>query len=245
MGVVGSGNDSWGGIDTMNGNGNNDTKELLGNLKLQKHHISGPQKKPFSWSFLCGFMLFAVGLISLFTGHVVSDLEYYSQRLIKRSLYVKWAGSCREPINIWRTRYSDIYYGCSERGPHFHSAILERSSNGYLLIAASGGLNQQRTGITDAVVVARILNATLVVPSLDHNSYWKDESDFADIFDVNWFISSLVKDVKIVKRVPEKIMRSMEKPPYTMRVPRRSTTEDYMELVLPILFRRRCAAIQV
>lgn len=28
--------------------------------------------------------------------------------------------------------------------------------------------------ITDSVVVARLLNATLVVPHLDHRSYWKD-----------------------------------------------------------------------
>lgn len=108
-----------------------------------------------------------------------------------------------------------------------------------MLIATSGGLNQQRTGITDAVVVARILNATLVVPELDHHSYWKDDSDFINIFNVDWFISTLAKDVTIVRRVPDKVMRSMEKPPYTMRVPRKSAPEYYLDQVLPILLRRR------
>jgi hypothetical protein len=64
-------------------------------------------------------------------------------------------------------------------------------------------------------------------------------SDFANIFDVNWFITYLAKDVTIVKRVPDKIMRSMEKPPYTMRVPRKSDPEYYLDQVLPILLRRR------
>ncbi|XP_021898909.1 uncharacterized protein At1g04910-like [Carica papaya] len=200
---------------------------------------SAQPRKPISWSLLCGLMLFGLGLISLFTGHVASDLEWYSQQLVKRSLYSRLDGGRREPIDIWKSKYSKFYYGCSSRGRKFAPAIRERSSNGYLLIAASGGLNQQRTGITDAVVVARILNATLVVPELDHHSYWKDDSDFANIFDVDWFISSLVKDVTIVKRVPDKVMRSMEKPPYTMRVPRKSAPEYYLDQVLPILLRRR------
>ncbi|OEL16665.1 Uncharacterized protein BAE44_0022318 [Dichanthelium oligosanthes] len=119
------------------------------------------------------------------------------------------------------------------------SAVPENSSTGYLLIATSGGLNQQRIGITDAVVVAWILNATLVVPELDHHSFWKDESDFSDIFDVDWFISYLSKDVTIVKRIPYEVMLSMDKLPWTMRAPRKSMPEFYIDEVLPILMRRR------
>ncbi|PIN13352.1 hypothetical protein CDL12_14018 [Handroanthus impetiginosus] len=191
------------------------------------------------WTLVCGTLLFAAGLISLFTGHVASDLEWYSQRLVERAWYYKTYRSYRFPADVWRSKFSNFYDGCSSRGPHFVPAVPEQFSQGYLLIATSGGLNQQRIGITDAVVVARILNATLVVPELDHHSYWKDESDFLDIFDVDWFIFYLAKDVPIVKSVPDKIMWSMEKPPYTMRVPRKSEPEYYLEQVLPILLRRR------
>ncbi|KAG6780650.1 hypothetical protein POTOM_013517 [Populus tomentosa] len=237
-------------------------------------------RRKVPWSLVCGLMLFGLGLVSLFTGHVASDLEWYSQRLVKRSLFysrlVLREGDVKQLIfGNQNTRISSmdvakegvIFLVClkflfkllvlecllpSEQDTEtFYlssnfltklslcvAAVRERASNGYLLIAASGGLNQQRTGITDAVVVARILNATLVVPELDHHSYWKDDSDFVNIFDVDWFISYLAKDVTIVKRVPDKVMRSMEKPPYTMRVPRKSPPEYYLDQVLPILLRR-------
>ncbi|MBA0796664.1 hypothetical protein Gohar_007413 [Gossypium harknessii] len=231
-----------------------------GSLLSHKHECckwrssAAQPRKPISWSLICGLMLFCLGMISLFTGHVASDLEWYSQRLMKRRSYFKLEGINKGPIDKWQSDYAKYFYGCSKRSRNFPLspnqslkfadssfmpvAIRARSSNGYLLIAASGGLNQQRTGISDAVVVARILNATLVIPELDHRSYWKDDSDFANIFDVNWFISYLAKDVTIVRRVPDKFMRSMDKPPYTMRVPRKSPPEYYLDQVLPILQRR-------
>lgn len=201
----------------------------------------GGLRRRISWSVVCGVMLFVLGLVSFFTGHIVassSDLEWYSHG--KKRLWKKKMNRVSAvPVDVWKSKYSNFYYGCSERSPYYAPPALQHLSNGYLLIAASGGLNQQRTGITDAVVVARILNATLVIPELDHHSYWKDDSDFANIFDVDWFISNLAKDVPVVKRVPDKFMRSLEKPPYTMRVPRKSEPKYYLDEVLPFLEKRR------
>ncbi|CAL9178025.1 protein ROOT HAIR SPECIFIC 17-like isoform X1 [Musa acuminata AAA Group] len=139
--------------------------------------------------------------------------------------------------DLWGSKLSKDYYGCSNASSGFATAESNTLPNRYLMIATSGGLNQQRTGITDAVVAARILNATLVVPILDQKSFWKDASDFADIFDVDWFIATLRKDVKIIKQLPEKggkIIRT----PYTMRVPRKCTPRCYESRVLPALTKK-------
>ncbi|KAL2634288.1 hypothetical protein R1flu_005767 [Riccia fluitans] len=91
--------------------------------------------------------------------------------------------------------------------------------------------------ITDSVVVARILNATLVVPVLDHKSYWHDPSNFSDIFDVEKFISALTPDVTVINELPFKIEKSV--PVYPMRIPRKATPFYYENRVLPKLLSRQ------
>ncbi|XP_004506509.1 O-fucosyltransferase 20-like [Cicer arietinum] len=72
----------------------------------------------------------------------------------------------------------------------------------YLMVVVSGGLNQQRNQIVDAVVIARILGASLVVPILQVNVIWGDESEFADIFDLEHFKNVLANDVRVVSSLP-------------------------------------------
>jgi hypothetical protein len=84
------------------------------------------------------------------------------------------SGRMRSDRDLWSSRNSKFYFGCSNASKKFEKAEAIVRPNRYLAIATSGGLNQQRTGITDAVVAARILNATLVVPKLDQKSFWKD-----------------------------------------------------------------------
>ncbi|KAH9690601.1 O-fucosyltransferase 7 [Citrus sinensis] len=62
-----------------------------------------------------------------------------------------------------------------------------------------------RAGICDMVAVARIINATLVVPELDKRSFWQDSSNFSDVFDEDHFINSLANDVKVIKKVPKEL----------------------------------------
>ncbi|WCJ33176.1 O-fucosyltransferase family protein [Euphorbia peplus] len=78
-----------------------------------------------------------------------------------------------------------------------------KESSGYLRVRCNGGLNQQRTAICNAVLAARIMNATLVLPELDANSFWHDDSGFHGIYDVEHFIETLRYDVRIVESIPE------------------------------------------
>ncbi|KAK4585528.1 hypothetical protein RGQ29_022971 [Quercus rubra] len=103
---------------------------------------------------------------------------------------------------LWDAPFSYGLQSCIKPTAKYKAA---HGSDRYITVRSNGGLNQMRTGISDMVAVARIMNATLVVPQLDKRSFWKDSSTFSDIFDELHFIESLKRDVRIVKELPKNL----------------------------------------
>ncbi|ONI31125.1 hypothetical protein PRUPE_1G294100 [Prunus persica] len=107
-------------------------------------------------------------------------------------------------------------------------------NNGYLMVSSNGGLNQMRAGICDMVAIARFMNVTLIVPELDNTSFWNDRSRFEDIFDVDYFISSLRDEVRILKVLPHNQIRRVEIATlYSMPPASWSNMSYYDQVILP------------
>lgn len=119
-------------------------------------------------------------------------------------------------------------------------------SNGFLIIEANGGLNQQRLSICDAVAVAGLLNATLVIPMFHLNSVWRDSSKFGDIFDEDFFISALRNNVNVVRELPQDILQQFDNNIsniVNLRVKAWSSQTYYLRKVLPKLVEMRAVRI--
>ncbi|CAI5998184.1 unnamed protein product [Closterium sp. NIES-64] len=115
---------------------------------------------------------------------------------------------------LWRSPTVEHIEQCIARSKT-HKVPAKSATNGYLLVTANGGLNQMRAAICDMVAVARIMNATLVVPELDHTSFWSDPSEFEDIFDLEHFVETLKDDIRVVRELPRRVAhrRVLEKFP--------------------------------
>ncbi|KAH7387527.1 hypothetical protein KP509_16G027300 [Ceratopteris richardii] len=135
--------------------------------------------------------------------------------------------------DLWTHRSSDGWRPSSIPGSEWKSSAPVK--NGYLLVRCNGGLNQQRSAICNAVLAARIMNAILVLPDLDTNSFWHDKSGFPGIYDVDHFIKTLKNDIDIVTAPPDFRMVGNKKKkfkPFQLRPPRDASPEWYTTVAL-------------
>ncbi|KAF6161399.1 hypothetical protein GIB67_009278 [Kingdonia uniflora] len=135
-----------------------------------------------------------------------------------------------EKREFWRQPDGAGYRPCLEFDIKYRrsSAKISKEKRRYLVVVASGGLNQQRNQIVDAVVIARILEAALVIPILQVNLIWGDESEFSDIFDAQHFKRTLQADVRVVSSLPS-----------THLIPRQSIETKIPHDVSPLWIRSR------
>ncbi|OWM84010.1 hypothetical protein CDL15_Pgr004441 [Punica granatum] len=169
---------------------------------------------------------------SLSSGRLRDELEAESISSPRAVFHVPSSGGSLSR-DLWSSRLSSFFHGCSNASSRFLNLFLVRK--------VTYGQILEYIWITDAVAAAYILNATLVVPKLDRKSFWKDASNFNDIFDVDWFISFLSKDVEIIKQLPEKGGKAWT--PHTMRVPRKCTPKCYQTRVLPVLNKKHAVQL--
>ncbi|KAH7860357.1 hypothetical protein Vadar_012492 [Vaccinium darrowii] len=137
-------------------------------------------------------------------------------------------------MHAWNPRLRQGWKPCLDHG----FSQTGSKSNGFLIIEANGGLNQQRLSICDAVAVAGLLNATLVIPIFHLNSVWRDSSKFGDIFDEEFFIYALRNHVNVIKELPEETLQRFDhniSSIVNLRVKAWSSPTYYLQKVLPKL----------
>ncbi|XP_021866667.1 O-fucosyltransferase 13 isoform X2 [Spinacia oleracea] len=93
-----------------------------------------------------------------------------------------------------------------------------------------------RRDFCDGVGIARLLNATLVLPRFEVAAYWNESSGFADVFDVDYFIQQLDGFIQVVKELPPDLA---SKEPFQVDGRKRKGQFDYIETVLPALLQHR------
>ncbi|KAK9104326.1 hypothetical protein Scep_021170 [Stephania cephalantha] len=195
---------------------------------------------------LLGLVVFAV-LISIPSIWIRLNEPY----LCRKDGIVLRCPRVKEPFSLWENPYSATtsWKQCAEhRDGEFSELPPENETTGYVFIHAEGGLNQQRIAICNAVAVAKIMNATLILPVLKQDQIWKDQTKFEDIFDVDHFINYLKDDVRIVRGIPDwfadksELFTSIRRT--VKNIPKYASAEFYIDNVLPRIKEKKIMALK-
>ncbi|XP_026423689.1 O-fucosyltransferase 20-like [Papaver somniferum] len=163
-----------------------------------------PQKSGYFLLFLEICTSFSVFMISYPIVSCISDhkhpLIHINRIFNQRDTFINLSTTTEE---LWKQPDGLGYRPCLNFSQNYASSNISSGiKNRFLMVVVSGGLNQQKNQIIDDAVIARILQATLIVPIFHVNAVWGDESEFSDIFDERNFKETLKEDVHILSSLP-------------------------------------------
>ncbi|XP_057538957.1 protein EMBRYO SAC DEVELOPMENT ARREST 30-like [Amaranthus tricolor] len=123
-------------------------------------------------------------------------------------------------------------------------------SNGFIYAKIYGGFEKIRNSIADLVAVARLLNATLVIPEIQESLQSKGissrYSSFSYVYNEEQFVSALKSDVLIVKTLPPKLKEARKQKRFPTFKPTRTTSPSYyISEVLPTLKKAKVVGLVI
>ncbi|KAI9395986.1 hypothetical protein POPTR_004G058900v4 [Populus trichocarpa] len=145
----------------------------------------------------------------------------------------------QDTSNFWEEpRKASLWKPCGDRKDAEKLGQPDKN-NGYIMVSANGGLNQQRVAICNAIALASLLNATLVLPRFLYSNVWKDPSQFGDIYQEEYFMNIMKDEVNIVKELPSHL-KSLDIDAIGSLITdadivKEATPIDYLTKTLPLL----------
>ncbi|KAB2081873.1 hypothetical protein ES319_A05G160800v1 [Gossypium barbadense] len=171
-------------------------------------------------------------------------VQMYGRLLKLASMVLAEKEFKQDSLNFWNEPYHQAskWKPCADKKYRTTPGKPDKS-NGYIMVSANGSLNQQRVAICNAVAVASLLNATLVLPKFLYSNVWMDPSQFGDIYQEDYFLRILKDDIDIVKELPPHLkpldIEAMGTLITDADIVKEAKPDDYITSVLPLLQQNR------
>ncbi|KAG0495888.1 hypothetical protein HPP92_000539 [Vanilla planifolia] len=149
----------------------------------------------------------------------------------------------QSPFAKWKEPYkqASLWKPCADKFRNVVHRVRNINHTGFILVTANGGLNQQRVAVCNAVTIAAMLNASLVLPKFLYSSVWKDESQFGDIYQEDYFLNFLKDDLTIVKELPLHLqsldLKAIGSQVTDLDIMKESKPNYFTKVILPLLLR--------
>ncbi|KAG0631838.1 hypothetical protein M758_1G282900 [Ceratodon purpureus] len=194
-----------------------------------------PELKPYAWATLASMCLAVTMLWRVYQNPALIGHNHFFDP--------SPGPNTSSGLELWRNVSPARWKPCSWWSNYTAdpAAATTEKTNGYIIIACSGGLNQMRRDFCKGVEIARLLNATLLLPRFEASPYWNDTSGFPDIFDVEFFLESVHGWVDVLRELPAALS---SREPVAVTCHKVSGRFDYVESLLPQLLEHEVILLQ-